>query len=341
VGIFLSILIYFFGIHGTINEFIFEDMTKKNITTIILAFVSVGIIIFIAADLWSSINSFRERPNRNFVQNKIQVATSFYPIYFFAQQIGGDKANILDITPVGLSPHDYQPTSQEMTTIENSNLVILNGLGLEPWSDSAQNITEKKNIIVIFASGNLSESQVLESEKDKVDPHIWLSPAMAKQMTDKILEGFLQADSKNADYYKANANKLKLELDKLATKYKNGLVNCQDKNIVTSHGAFAYLAKDYGLNQILIVGLSSSAEPSSQQLTNIAEFVKKESVKYIFVENSDNLGIANNMAAKAGVKILVLNPIESLTQGQLKTGKNYFTEMDSNLANLKTALQCQ
>jgi len=316
-------------------------MTKKNITTIILAVVSVGILFFIASDLWNSVNRFRAKQNGQKEFGKIQVATSFYPIYFFAQQIGGDKANVLNITPAGASPHNYQPTPQEITVIENSNLVILNGLGLEPWSDSAQNITEKKNIIVIFASGNLSESQVIESEKDKVDPHIWLSPITAKQMADKILEGFLQADSKNSDYYKANANKLKLELDKLDADYKNGLASCQDKSIVTSHGAFAYLAKDYSLNQILIAGLSSSTEPSSQQLTNIAEFVKKENVKYLFVENSDNLGIANNMAAKAGVKILVLNPIENLTQGQLKAGKNYFTEMDSNLANLKTALSCQ
>jgi len=320
-------------------------MNKKSIATIILFFISIGILVFITADLWNSVDSFKKskalKKINASIPNKIQVVTSFYPIYFFSQQIGGNKINIYNITPFQVSPQNYQPTPEEVTMIENSNLVILNGLGLESWSDNIQDIAERKKITAIFASGNLNENQVIESEKDKADPHIWLSPLMAKQMVDKILDGFLQADSNNLDYYKANANKLKLELDKIDAEYRNGLIDCQNKSIITSYPAFLYLGKEYGLNQITISGLSSDVELSSQQLANISDFVRAENTKYIFFEKTPSLKLSETIEEKTGAKILILNPIESLSKEEIKQGKNYFTEMRSNLDNLKIGLDCQ
>jgi len=317
-------------------------MNKKNLATIILSFITVGILIFITVDLWSSINSFKTSQDLKRANNvtKIKVVTSFYPLYFFSQQIAGDKADILNITPIGVSPHNYQPTTQELAKIENSNLIILNGLGLEPWSDSVQSMAERKGLAFIFASGNLSENQVIESEKDKSDPHIWLSPVMAKQMVDKILDGFVKVDAKNSDYYKTNANKLKLELDRLDLEYKNGLANCENKNIVVLHSAFSYLAKDYDLNQLLLSGVSVNEELSEQQMKNITDLATDQNIKYFFVESLASSEWQKNVEEKTGVKILSLNNMEISTTQDQTNGENYFLKMRRNLMNLETGLDC-
>jgi zinc transport system substrate-binding protein len=131
-----------------------------------------------------------------------------------------------------------------------------------------------------------------------------------------------------------------LEIDRLELEYRSGLVNCQDKNIVTPYPAFLYLAKDYGLNQKIISGLSYESEPSSQQLTNVGEFVKDNNVKYIFFDKLININLAK-MATTVGIKTLILNPIEGLSKEEIEKGYNYFTEMRNNLFNLKIGLQCQ
>jgi len=316
-------------------------MNKKDIILGLLSIISVCLVIFIAGDLWTSADGFRERRFTKKEDVKIKVATSFYPLYFFAQQIGGDKIDLLNIAPIGSNPHNYKLTAQDITTIENYNLIILNGLGLESWAGDIQNIAKEKNIAVTIASANLNENQVIESKEDVLDPHIWLSPALAEEMVNNILAGFLQADSKNSDYYKANAAKLRSQLKNLDAKYRSGLASCENTDIVTSHPAFLYLARDYGLSQISISGLSPDTKLSEQQLKNITDFFKEQNIKYIFFDRAPNSELADDISTSVGAKTLVLNPIEILSSQEAKSNKNYFTEMEDNLVSLRLALQCK
>jgi zinc transport system substrate-binding protein len=160
-------------------------------------------------------------------------------------------------------------------------------------------------------------------------------------MVDKITQGFIQIDPDNKNYFQTNADTLKTKLDNLNNEYKQGLANCTEKNIITSHAAFGYLATTYGLNQVPISGLSPDAEPSPQQLVNIVKFAKANNVKYIFFESLVSPKLANTIATEVGAKTLVLNPIEGLSDEQLARGDNYFQEMQNNLSNLKIALQCK
>ena len=273
--------------------------------------------------------------------DKLQVATSFYPLYFFSEQIAGGKANVVNITPAGAEPHDYEPTAQDIAQIENSKLLVLNGGGLEAWgNDIKQNLNPKNNLIVV-AGQDLTNQQVAEEGKNIIDPHIWLSPPLAKEMVDKITQGFIQIDSGNEKYYQTNADTLKFKLNDLDVQYKQGLANCAEKNIITSHAAFGYLATAYGLNQVPITGLSPDAEPSPQQLVDIVKFAKANNVNYIFFESLVSPKLANTIATELGAKTLVLNPIEGLSNDEIAQGENYFTEMENNLINLKTALQCK
>ncbi|MFA6183613.1 MAG: zinc ABC transporter substrate-binding protein [Parcubacteria group bacterium] len=266
------------------------------------------------------------------MNNKINVTTSFYPLYFLTSQIGGDLVNVNNLTPAGTEPHDYELTARDIAKIKKSKLLILNGGGLEIWAESVKKNISFKNPLVV----NLGEGLVSQE-----DPHIWLSPTLAIKMAEKISKGLIEVDSQNKSYYESNFNILKTKLVNLDSAYKASLADCQRKDIITSHSAFIYLAKDYGLRQISIAGLSPEEEPSSKQLADVTQFARDNNVKYIFFESLVSPKLSQTIAKEIGAKILILNPIEGLTEKELNQGRDYLTEMNTNLENLKIALECK
>lgn len=296
--------------------------------------IGIFLVCFIAL-IFAFGNSYKPATK----SNKIQVSASFYPLYFFSKEIGGIGADVKNVTPSGAEPHEYEPTAKDIAQIQESQMLVLNSEGFEPWGENIQkNISE--NIIIVIAGEGLANRQMSQEGENIKDPHIWLNPILAKNMADKIAEGFIKIDSANKDYYQSNTDKLKLGLDDLDKKYKQGLGNCKQKNIITSHAAFSYLAAAYGLNQVAIAGLSPESEPSSKQLSKIVKFAEENNVKHIFFESLASPKLSETIAREIGAKTLVLNPIEGLNADELKEGKNYFTEMENNLKNLKIALEC-
>ncbi|OIO05443.1 hypothetical protein AUJ26_03140 [Candidatus Falkowbacteria bacterium CG1_02_37_21] len=272
---------------------------------------------------------------------KLRVATSFYPLYFLAQEIGGEQAVVINVTPAGAEPHDYEPTPRDIATITDSRLLILNGLGLEPWENSIKSNINSAQTKIIVMGDELSSAELKNNNIDSVDPHIWLSPILITQMLDKITDGFVAVDFENKNYYQARALELRKKLLDLNQDYLSGLSNCQKQDIVTAHAAFAYLADAYNFQQISIAGLSPEVEPSPSQMINIVKLVRDRQIKYIFFESLVSPKLADTIAAETGAETLVLNPIEGLTPEELSAGKNYFTEMKNNLINLQIALECQ
>ena len=205
------------------------------------------------------------------------MVTSFYPLAFFSRQIGDDKVTVHNITPAGAEPHDYEPTARDMVQIENSRLLVLNGGGLEAWgANIRQNINPKKTLIV-FAGQGLTNQQGNEAGRMMTDPHVWLDPPLAQKMVDRITQGFIQVDPANRDVYESNAAALKSKLSGLDAAYRRGLSHCNERNIITSHSAFGYLATTYGLKQVSLAGLSPDAEPSPAANGEYRRFAKKSS----------------------------------------------------------------
>lgn len=236
-----------------------------------------------------------------------------------------------NITPAGVEPHDYDPSTQNIARIESGDMLVLNG-SLETWADKIKGNLKGTNIkIVIAGEGLFTKPQ---------DPHIWLDPKLAKRQVKKITEGYAEIDPINGGYYQDNEKKLSQKLDELDNQFKEGLKSCRRKDMVTSHTAFAYLAGSYGLNQVAISGLSPDEQPPAQQLAKVAEFAKKENVKYIFFESLVSPKLSETIANEAGAQTLVLDPIEGLSDDDIKEGKDYFSLMQENLKNLQIALQC-
>lgn len=275
----------------------------------------------------------------------LSIVASFYPLAEFAERVGGEKVTVVNLTPAGIEPHDFEPTPQDLVRIRNAQVFIYNGAGFEPWVEKVLPDIEEGGTVVVRASMGVG---LLSGNPDgtigsatTVDPHIWLDPLLAEKQVDNIKDGLIRADPRNAAFYEANAATYKKELDALDADFRKGLADCRKKDIVTSHNAFAYLAKRYGLNVISISGLSPDAEPSPQRLAQITDFVKRNGIGYIFFETLVSPRLSDTIARETGARTLVFNPLEGLTVNEVSRGENYLLIQRQNLANLKKALECK
>ena len=131
-------------------------MNKKYISGLIVGIVFVGLLTLI----------IKNKSTTPVVSSgKVQVVASFYPLYYFASQIGGDKANVLNITPAGAEPHDYEPTPSDVASIENSKLLILQGDGLEAWGDDIKKNIDPNQTTVVTVGQNLINQKIVEDGK--------------------------------------------------------------------------------------------------------------------------------------------------------------------------------
>jgi zinc transport system substrate-binding protein len=302
----------------------------RKIAALIVALVIITLAIVLVV--------FRADQNPVVDPTKLQVTTSFYPLAFFAEQIGGDKVQVTNLTPAGAEPHEYELTPQQITTLQASRLLLINGAGLEPWAQNVATTLDPAKTTLVTVGQDLATKK---GDAQAVDPHVWLSPVLAQKMADTIEIALTQADPANASTYHANASGLQNQLAQLDAAYLEGLNTCKRRDIITTHVAFAYLADTYNLKQVAITGVSPEAEPSAQELANLAEFAKKNAIKFIFVEKLASTKFAETLANEVGAKTLVLDPLEGLSDDDGAAGKNYFSQMTANLTNLKTALECQ
>ncbi len=309
---------------------------KRNYFAFILA---IAFIVAITLWLYEAISSKNLHGwSRN---GKLRVAVSFYPLYYFASEIAGDKADFMTITPPSAEPHDYEPTARDVARIEDSQMLILNGGNFEAWGYKIKNDSQGKNILVVVAGDGLLDKNFTEDGQRITDPHIWLDPILAKQEVQNIEKGFEQLDPANAAYYQANEQMLKGKLDALDREYAKGLESCKLKEIVTSHAAFGYLTARYNVNQVAISGVSPDEEPSSQAIAMIADLVRKEGIKVVFFEILVSPKLSQTIASETGAKTMVLDPIEGIPEAARKRGADYLSVMKQNLDNLKIALQCK
>lgn len=272
--------------------------------------------------------------------DKLSVTASFYPLYDFAVKLGGDKADVTNLTPSGVEPHDWEPSSNDMITLENADILVYNGSGMESWTDSALSALNNKDLIVVEASKGLSDltSANEEGSGTSADPHVWLDPECAKAEMKAILDAYIKADPENEAYYQANYDKYAAEFDQLDKEFSDTLSGLSQKNIVVAHEAFGYLCRAYGLTQMPIEGLSADSEPSSSRMSEIIDFVRENNVKVIFFEELVSPKVAEAIAKETGSRTAVLNPLEGITAEQQKAGEDYFSLMRQNLATLASSL---
>ena len=168
------------------------------------------------------------------------------------------------------------------------------------------------------------------------DPHVWLDPARYARMVQRIGAALDDAGVDTSQ----GAAALAARLDDLVARYDEGLAGCEGALLVTNHAAFGYLAEAYGLEQEAITGLSPEAEPTPDRLATLAEEIRERGATTVFTESLVPPDVAETLAAEAGVRVAVLDPLEGLSQDRLDAGEDYVSVMLENLEVLREGLGC-
>lgn len=270
----------------------------------------------------------------------LNVYVSFYPMYDFTSKIGGEKISVYNLVPSGVEPHDWEPALSDIVKLENADMFVYNGAGMEHWVEDVLRSLESKTLVVVEASKGIN---LLENDDDhdhgEFDSHVWTNPLNVKIQMKNIKEALVQLDPDNRDYYEENYDKYCIELDKLNEEFITTLSNLPNKDIVVSHNAFSYMCNAYGLNQIAIDGLFPDSEPNPGRMAEIIDFVNENNIKVIFFEELTSSKVAKTIADSTGAIVDVLSPLEGLSDEEIKNGDDYFSVMRKNLESLSKALQ--
>jgi zinc transport system substrate-binding protein len=283
---------------------------------IILTLIGVAVVATVVAAFTSG-TSGRSSGDRE------HVVAAFYPLAYAAEQIGGPKVSVENLTPPGAEPHDLEVSPQDVRDVQSADLVLLMGHGFQPQLERAAGHGSR----VL----RLLDTPGLDRFSDG-DPHVWLDPLRYAKLVARI--GTALGD-------RAAAHRLVSRLHALDRDYRRGLADCGRRELVTSHEAFAYLGRRYGLRQIAITGLSPEVEPTPATLARVVRLVRRTKATTVYFETLVSPRLARTVAREAGAGAAALDPIEGLTPEEAKAGQDYFSLMRRNLASLRAGLGCR
>lgn len=288
--------------------------------------VAIVIIIVIITGIMIAAN---QNHNKEIADDKFKIVTSFYPIYIMAANITEGAQNIelvnMADTNVGCI-HNYTLTTTDMKKIENADVFIENGLGLEKFIDKITQSNE--NLAIINSSGNLMN---LIQEDDETNPHIWTSISNYIVQVENITNELKEKNPENAEIYEANSKRYIQELTELKLKYDSEL-SLKGQTAVTLNESFAYFGKDIGLNLTTIHTSHEESAISAETLKNVIDMMKQTGSKIIIIDQEDDDKNAQTIANETGAKIYRLN---SGTTGSMDK-EAYMNHMKNNLEQLKT-----
>lgn len=288
--------------------------------------VAIVIIIIIIASIVIANN---QKNNKETADEKFKIVTSFYPIYIMTVNIteGAQNIDLVNMTDTNVGCiHNYTLTTADMKKVENADVFIENGLGLENFIDK---ITKaNKNLEIVDSSENLIN---LIKDEDETNPHIWTSISNYIVQVENITKALKEKNPENAEIYEENSKKYIQELTDLKLKYDNEL-NLKGQTAVTLNESFAYFGRDIGLNLTTIHTSHEESAISAETLKNVIDTMKQTGSKIIIIDQEDDIKNAQTIANETGAKIYCLN---SGTTGGISKGA-YISSMKSNLEALKT-----
>ncbi|MBK9332365.1 MAG: zinc ABC transporter substrate-binding protein [Ignavibacteria bacterium] len=237
------------------------------------------------------------------VSGKIVAVSSINIISDIVKNIGGDKVESYSICGVGVDPHSYHPKPSDPRLISKSNIVFINGFNLEHWiEEMIEGAGSGKKIIT--ASEGITPITDDKGFGDP-DPHAWFDVKYAKIYAQNIAKGLSEVDPTNAVYYNENLKKYLTELDNLDNWIKDEIVKIpEDQRIlITSHDAFRYFGKAYGMEVNGLQGISTEAKVRTEDYKNIIDLIKSRKIKSVFIETSVNPKLLEQISGETGVVV--------------------------------------
>ena len=244
----------------------------------------------------------------------VKVVATTTIIADFARQVAGPDASVESLAPSGAAVEDYQPAPEDARRVAEANVILINGLALDRWSEKLRGNARPDAKVVILSDG-LPRLGIGESTDEDINkngnPHYWFDVKYAKTYVDKIRDALSAIDTAHRDGYVSRAASYLATLDALDGELRAQVqqIPPERRKLVTSHDAFPYFAQAYGFKIVGFAEPEAGKEPSAAELAALVEKVKAEKVPAIFSEAQVSAAIAQSLAKDAGVKIVVTDLI--------------------------------
>jgi manganese/iron transport system substrate-binding protein len=248
-------------------------------------------------------------------QEKLKVVTTFTVIADMARNVAGDAAVVESITRPGAEIHNYQPTPRDILKAQDAQLILWNGLNLELWFERFfQNLSDVPSIVV--SDGVVPMGIAAGPYEGKPNPHAWMSGEAANIYIDNIAEAFGAADPDNADTYTANAEAYKAEIASALEPIRVELAAIPEEKrwLVTSEGAFSYLARDFGLKELFLWPINADAQGTPQQVRQVIDTMRANDIGCIFSESTISPDPAEQVARETGATYGGVLYVDSLSE---------------------------
>ena len=276
---------------------------------------------------------------------KLKVVASFYPLAFFAQEIGGEEVTVRQLIPDNTEVHTWQPSFADILAVDEADVIIYNGASLDHWfEDDILSIVDSSDKIIVETTKGVklleTEPEHADEHEELDDPHTWISPFLAKQQAQNIYEALIQKDPNHEDYYSERWQKLKMRFEELDNNYLAGLSTKNKKEIFVAHSAFGYLADRYGFKQYGVIGISADEQPSASVYAGLVEMMIEHETYVVYVDpvytDESAQTLKNELERLSGQDAQILRLYFML--GTID-GLDYFGQQEKNLENLKTGLE--
>lgn len=252
-----------------------------------------------------------------------RVVAAVYPLAFVADRVGGDRVDVVELVPPGVEPHDLELDPNQVDDVQTADLVLLAGGGFQPAVEAAAD----------GADGEVVDALAAVDAGD--DPHVWLDPVLLQDVVTAVADALVGVDPGGEAGYRERADGLAADLRDLDAELRAGLAGCRSRLLVTTHAAFGHLVDRYGLEAEALTGLAPEAEADPARLAELADLVEARGVTTVFTERLASPELAETLAAEAGVRTAVLDPIE----GPPEDG-DYLSAMRADLAAIRDGLGC-
>jgi zinc transport system substrate-binding protein len=264
-------------------------------------------------------------------QERLPVAASILPLADFTRQVGGEHIRLETLVPPGASPHTYEPTPAQLKFLSRARVLVLNGVGLEFWADKVIAAVDNPNLVVVRTAKGL---KILAGDADEPggNPHVWLSPREAIHQVEMIRDALVRADPEASDTYRANAERYVAELRAFDGKIRAQVATFSQRKFIAFHAAWAYFARDYGLEEAAVIERTPGREPSPAGIAEIIRTARAIRAKAIFAEPQFPATAAKVIAEESGASVLLLDPLG-------KASETYLDLMRANFAQISKALK--
>ena len=260
-------------------------------------YICIGFIFLTACQTSTALSSVESNEDNG---TRVLVVESF--LADIAQNIAGDRFEVELLIPTGADPHTFQPTPQDVAKIANSQVLIINGAGLEEWLQEVLDNAGGERLVIEAARG-LSENSSRPS-----DPHFWLDPNYVNHYAEEIRDGYTQIDPAGEAIYAQNTADYIDQLQDLDSWIADQVeqISPERRMLVTNHESFGYFADRYGFTIIgtIVPSVSTGSSPSAQQMVALIEAIKAANTPAIFLESGTNPKLAEQVAREAGVKVI-------------------------------------